>query len=136
MKNKLKVMTLLTLCLVAQVTEAKIIKCSYTSKKDSLTTNQIISDSLIIDTSITGTKFGEALATRELLDNGLLKIYSSGEDMNGISISLDLKNAGTIGASSVDSSGNMKSSVHLNYVQKNKLGLKIFNSIKCEFIHQ
>jgi hypothetical protein len=112
---------------------AKVILCGYTSKISSLTGDKFISDKLIIDTNVGGVKFDEPLVTKALVDNSVLKIFSSGEDKHAIAISLTLKNAGTVIANSSDSSGNMKSAVHLDHVGKSDLGARVFTSVRCEF---
>ena len=63
MKKLIAIIGLLTIGFTTQLAQAKILNCSYTSKINSLTSDNVISDKLVIDTNITGTKNDEALVT-------------------------------------------------------------------------
>lgn len=119
---------LLMICLSAQFAEAKIIRCSYVSKVDGVSADQIAVDEVAIDTNVRKARVDEPLLAKEVV-GGLLKVF--GDDA-GIAISLSPSESETINASSNDVAGKMTGSVHLNHVKKGILG-ETFTSVKCEF---
>lgn len=135
MKKIMPLIGLLSICLTMPVAHAKVIQCSYTSRVNALLGEHSVSDSLVIDTTVSGEKFGTPLLVRKMADGGILKVFSSGDDKNTIAISLRLGKAGTVSANSSDSSGNMKSSVHLDYVENKGFGTGVFTSVRCEFVN-
>lgn len=135
MKKIIVMIGLLSISLTALTAEAKVVKCSYVSKINSLTGDRDVSDEIIYDTSVSGAKTDAPLFTRNMIE-GILKVYSSGENLRGIAIELLLPNAGTVSASSYDSSGSAKSVVHLHHVNQKPFNTQIFTSVKCEFVTQ
>ncbi|MDO9183741.1 MAG: hypothetical protein Q7U04_15105 [Bacteriovorax sp.] len=99
---------------------ARTISCDYISRSEGITGSTDLSEEFEVDT-MNFVNYDTALATKKLVNGGVLTVNAAKDGKSGIALSIILKNGEVIATQSIEIDGDLESKVRLDHVKKKSL---------------